>query len=145
MSGISNDIDKIRLEIGATDPNATVTLLDDEITYLVTQESSFWGQAARCAEALSRKWAQKVDVRLGRSMQLTYSKMAAHYEELAKDLRKKALGAAGPPWVGGMAVADKETLAEDSSLVQPIFTRDMLENPRAGSLTPDSPTTSEDL
>lgn len=142
---ITTDIDKIRLEIGATDVNATVTLFDDEITYLVTQESTFWGQAARCAEALSRKWAQKVDVRLGRSMQLTYSKMAAHYDEMAKDLRKKALGAAGAPWVGGMTVADKATLAEDDSLVHPLFTRDMQENPRAGTLSSDAPTTSDDV
>lgn len=134
---ITTDIDKIRLEIGATDINATVTLYDDEITYALTQESSFWGAAARCAEMLSMKWQQKVDVRLGRSMELTYTKMAAQYADQARRLRKKALGAR-PPWAGGVKVADKELTQEDTTLVQPAFARHMQENPRTGGYTSDT-------
>lgn len=134
---ITSDIDKIRLEIGATDVNATVTLFDDEITYALTQENTFWGAAARCAEMLSMKWKQKVDVRLGRSMQLTYTKMAEQYAEEAKRLRKKALGARAP-WAGGIKGADKELAEQDTTLVQPAFTRTMQENPRTGGYTSDT-------
>lgn len=134
---ITTDIDKIRLEIGATDIKATVTLYDDEITYALTRESTFWGAAARCAEMLSMKWQQKVDVRLGRSMQLTYTKMAEQYADQAKRLRRKALGARAP-WAGGTKVADKELAEEDTTLVQPAFARHMQENPRTGGYTSDT-------
>lgn len=134
---ITSDIDKIRLEIGATDINASVTLYDDEITYALTQESSFWGAAARCAEMLSMKWTQKVDVRLGRSMQLTYSKMAAQYAQQAKRLRTRDLGMR-VPWAGGTKVLDKELYENDATVVQPAFTRTMQENPRAGGYTSDT-------
>ena len=140
---LSTDVGRLRLEIGATDSAATVTLTDEEIQQALDQEATYWGQAARAAEMLALKWAQKVDVRLGRSMQLTYSKMAEQYAQLAKGLRKKAISA-NAPWVGGMSTADKQAYQEDSSLVQPLFAREMQESSNAGSLTADTPAAADD-
>lgn len=133
---ITTDIDKIRLEIGATDATASVTLFDDEITYALTQEDNFWGAAARCAEMLSMKYMQKADVRLGHSLWVQYTKLAEQYAAQAARLRQKALGTR-VPWVGGMDLADKQTYEEDLSIVQPAFARKMMENPWAGGYTSD--------
>src|SRR5260221_702503 len=73
----------------------------------------------------------------GRKLFLIQTKAAEQYLEMAKELRTKALGAV-VPWVGGMTVNDKETYAEDDSLVQPSFARRMMVDPWVGSLGADA-------
>jgi hypothetical protein len=140
---ITTDIDRIRLEVGCSDVSATVTLYDDEITYALTTERTFWGGAARCAEMLSMKYMQKADVRLGRSLMLSYTTLSAQYALQAKRLRFKA-NAGNVPWVGGMSVSDKQAYAENDLLVQPLFARNMEENPWVGGYTSDAPDATAD-
>lgn len=128
--------DQIRLEVGDTDTNRQL-LQDEEIAQAILVEGNFWLATARCAEMISRLMLSKVDVKLGRAMQVTYTLAAQQYKEMAKELRKKALGTHAP-WVGGMSVSDKKTYEEDTDLIQPAFARSMLSNPRTGGYTSDT-------
>lgn len=127
---------QVRAEIQDVDTNNQL-LSDEEINYFGTVEMNFWGAAARSAEVVSRGFLRKADVRLGRAMQLTYSKMAQQYLDMAKSLRMKALGA-NVPWVGGMSISDKVIYLQNPDNYPAIFTKTMQENPWTGGYTPDS-------
>lgn len=128
--------DRIRIEIGDTDSNNWL-LSDEEINYALTQERNFWAAAARCAEMAASYLLRKADPKLGRSMQVIYSKAAEQYWTRARMLRCKAMGTVAP-YVGGMTISDKQTIDEDTSLVAPQFTKTMMQNPWVGGYTTDS-------
>jgi len=132
----TNAVMQVRMELQDTDPNDQ-QLQDEEIAYALTVERNFWAASARCAEIIGRKVLRKADVRLGRAMMVTYSKMAEQWFQMAKCLRMKAMGSV-PPWVGGMNLADQINYVENSSIIQPHFTMTMMENPRVGGYTTDS-------
>lgn len=127
---------QVRAEIQDVDVNNQL-LSDQEIDYFGTVESNFWGAAARCAEVVARGFLRKADVKLGRAMQITYSKMAQQYFDMAKVLRMKALGAR-VPWVGGMSVADKVLYLQNPDIVAALFTKTMQQNPWTGGYTSSS-------
>jgi len=128
---ITTSLDKVRLEIGDSDPSAQL-LQDDEVLYLISQEANLWGASARCCEVISRNFLRKADVRIGRGgTTLTYSVAAKQYAEMATAFRKRANGM-NAPWSGGRSVDDKSTLAQDPSLVQPLFTKQMFDDPWTG-------------
>lgn len=132
----TSEKDQVRFEIQDTDP-ANQMLQDEEITHAIAVEATYWGAAARCSEVIARNFLRKADVRLGRAMQLTYTKMAQQYLEMAVMLRQKALGC-NVPWVGGMSVSDKAIYLQNQDIVAAIFTKTMQENPWTGGYTPDS-------
>lgn len=132
----ASELFQVRFEIQDTNPSNEL-LQDEEIERAIAVEANFWGAAARCCEILSRGFLAKADVRLGRALAVTYSKMAEQYTAMATSLRAKAIGGAAAPWVGGMLVSDKQAYQEQANLVQPIFARDMQENPWVGGYTPD--------
>lgn len=122
---------RTRLEIGDTDSTAPL-LQDQEITQFLSVERTEWGCYARCCEQISRQFLRKTDVRIGRGgTTLTYTTAAAQYAQMAKDFRRRANGM-NAPWAGGRSVDDKETLAQDPSLVQPIFSKNLMTNPLTG-------------
>lgn len=139
----TSEKDQIRLEIGDTDVN-NQRLQDEEIAQAIAVERNFWCAAARCCEMIASAYLMKADVRLGRAMFVTYTKMADQFSTRACKLRQKSLGTQ-VPYGGGVLVADKNTIAGDSSLVAPAFTRTIQENPWTGGYTSDSlgPTPSE--
>lgn len=126
----------MRAELQDTDQRNQL-LSDEEINYFGSVESNFWGAAARCAEAISRGFLRKADVKLGRAMQLTYTKMAEQYLQMAVKLRQKALGTQ-VPWAGGMSVSDKWLYIQNPDIVAALFTKTMLQNPWTGGYTSDS-------
>jgi hypothetical protein len=128
--------DQVRVEIQDTDSSVAL-LQDEEIEYALSVESNLWGAAARCCEQLSRRFMQKPDTRLGRNLELRYAQQQKQYADMAKDLRRKAMGAA-VPWAGGTSKSEKETAEADSDRVQPIFTKTMQDNERIGGWAPDS-------
>lgn len=132
----TNEVYQIRAELQDTDPQDQL-LDDEEIAYALTLERNFWSAAARCAEMIGRRYMRKADVRLGRSLMVTYTKMAKQWLEMAKSLRAKSLGTV-VPYIGGMNIADKVALAGDTSLVAPLFTKTMMENPYTGGYDTDS-------
>lgn len=132
----SSQLMQVRAEIQDVDVNNQL-LSDQEINYFGTVETNFWGAAARCAEVVARGFLRKADVKLGRAMQITYSKMAEQYFAMAKTLRAKALGSQ-VPWVGGMSVTDKLLYLQDPDIVGALFQKTMMENPWTGGYTPDA-------
>lgn len=136
----ANTTYQIRLEIADTAGVGNVKaqlLQDEEIQWAVTQERNFWAAAARCAEMVSRGFIAKADVKLGRSLMITYTTMAAQYTEMARKLRQKAMGTV-VPWAGGQFESDKTTYEQNLTLLQPFFTREMGQNPWVGGYTSDT-------
>lgn len=132
----TNEVDQIRLEIADTDPQYQL-LQNEEIQHAINVERNFWSAAARCCEMISRQFLRKADVRLGRAMMVTYTKMAEQYLQMAAILRKKGLGTVAP-YVGGMSVSQKIVQAQNTDIVAPLFTKTMMENPWAAPYTTDS-------
>jgi hypothetical protein len=132
----TSEKDQIRMEISDTDP-ANQLLQDEEIAQAITVETNFWGATARCSEIISRQFLRKADVKLGRAMQLTYTKMAEQYLQMAVKLRQKALGSV-VPWVGGMSVSDKVLYLSDPNIVAALFQKTGGENPWTGGYTADA-------
>jgi hypothetical protein len=132
----TNEIYQVRNEIADVDVNNQL-LADEEIAWNISQERGFWSAAARSAEQISRLLLRKADVRLGRSMQITYTRAAEQYLMMAKALRCKALGTT-PPFVGGMSVSDKIAYSENGDLVAPLFEKTMQQSPWTGGYTSDS-------
>ncbi len=132
----TSEKDQIRVELQDTDVN-NQRLQDEEILQAIAVERNFWSAAARCAEWIARGYLFKADVRLGRSMQVQYTKMSEQYLLMAKSLRQKALGTT-PPFVGGMSVSDKIAYNQDTDIVAPLWTKTMMESPWTGGYTSDS-------
>ncbi len=132
----TSELYAVRQEIGDVDP-LDPQLSDEAIVWAASQERNFWGAAARCLEMIARVKLRKADVRLGRQMQITYTKMASQLNDQAKQLRRKAMGTV-PPWVGGASVSDKLAYMSNSDNVAPLFTKTMMQNPWAGGYTTDS-------
>ena len=136
-TALATEKDQIRLEIQDTDTTAQL-LQDEEIAYVITVEQNFWGAASRCCEVISRNFLRKADVRIGRGgTTLTYSTAAKQYADMATAFRKRASGMHAP-WTGGTSISDKESLAADASLVQPIFTKTKFNDPWTGGTNSDS-------
>ena len=127
---------QVRAEIQDVDVRNQL-LSDQEIEYFGTVEQNFWGAAARCAEVVSRGFLRKADVKIGRAMQITYTKSAQQWADMSIRLRRKAMGAT-VPWIGGMSVSDKVIYSQQTDLVAPLFTKTMMENPWTGGYDSDS-------
>lgn len=134
----ASDQDAVRFEIQDTDPNAPL-LQDEEIAFTLDNEAGPEGDrtpagmlsaAARCCEALSRRFAMQADTVVG-SLQTTYSKMAENYAERASELRERAIGM-GVPFVGGQSWSAKAASRDDPDRVQPHFQRGQFRNTFAG-------------
>lgn len=132
----TNEKDAIRLEIGDTD-SGNWLLADQEILQAIAVERNFWCAAARAAEMAAFSLLRKADPKLGRSMQVIYTKMAAAYTERAVWLRRKSLGTVAP-YFGGVNIADKLAIAGNTGLAQAAVTRNMQLNPWTGGYTPDT-------
>lgn len=133
----TSELFRVRFEIADTDANAPL-LVDAEVNQAISVERNQWGAAARCCEVISRNFLRKADVRIGRGgTTLTYSVAAKQYAEMATAFRKRANGMVAP-WTGGTSVDDKNTLASDDSLVQPLFTKRMFSDPWTGGTNGNS-------
>jgi len=113
-----SEIDAIRFEIGDTDENWQL-LQDEEIQYAVSMEANWIGAAARCCEAIARKFAREADYRLGPQW-LNASQRSQAYKELAAELRRRAAA------LGGIS---HET---ERHLRPPAFGRGLMDNKGAG-------------
>src|SRR5262245_5338179 len=133
--------DDVRFEIQDTDPdNQEAWLLQDaEIERAIELEApgapplaedELLSSAARCLEALSRRFAAQADVQLG-TLHETYSKAAEGYSKRASELRERA-GSMHAPMAGGTSESEKEALAEETDRVQPLFSKGQWQNPYTG-------------
>jgi hypothetical protein len=131
----SSHLDAVRFYIGDTDPDNEI-LSDDEITALLTEtgDQPFLA-AALAAEAIAARYARRVDKSVG-DLHISNSQLSKQYRDLASQLRSRAtLSGAAAPYAGGISIADKQTVEANTDRVQPIFRRNLHDNPRAGKVT----------
>jgi hypothetical protein len=132
----TNEVYAVRAELQDTDAGNWL-LADEEIQYAIDTERNFWAAAARCAEMIARGFLRRQDVKLGRSLTIAYTKAAEQYFAMAQTLRRKSLGTV-IPFVGGMSKTVKFTYDQNTDLVEPIWTKTMMQNPWTGGYSSDS-------
>ena len=131
---------RVRLLIGDTDPEAPLQqrLENEEITDLLTMFGAYRAAAAAAADALAAKFA-----RLATEKRMGQASLAwKRYESLtalAKTLRASASFAA-LPFAGGISVAQKQSLDQDTDRIQPSFVKGMMDNPSSANLNTTSST-----
>lgn len=133
--------DLVRLLVSDTD-SSDALLQDEEITAFITLEGGTAANAYRVAGMV----AQQIAGQMGRQGLQSDGQVAQHGELRAADYRQLAqrffaradLGAV--PVAGGISISDKETNQENTDLVQPAFSRDMLTPPGPSTATPPTTT-----
>jgi hypothetical protein len=116
--------DAVRLAVGDTHTSDQV-FSDAEIAYFLSQAGD--AATADCVreaailacEAAQAKYARQVDTTHGK-LSVGASKRIEHFERLAKNLRAKR-GRLAEVYAGGRSVAEKQSDAADTDLVQPAF------------------------
>lgn len=121
----ASTLDEVRFLIGDTDIDDQ-QLSDEEITYLLAEYESALPAAIAAAEGIAAKYARLVDQKTG-DIDVKFSQRAAHYSQLAADLRRK-IGILAEPYVGGISVSDTEIDKDDDDVVQPAFEVGMMDN-----------------
>lgn len=116
--------DEVRFLIGDTD-EADQLVQDEEIDYLVTTFGDATLSAAYACQALSAKYARKVDKFVG-DLRIYMSQKAANFQAQADRLFTAAGGSATPvpavlPYAGGLSVAEKIEHDMDNDLIQSNF------------------------
>jgi hypothetical protein len=111
---ITTDRDKVRLLIGDT-ITTDQQLQDGEIAFFLSEESNVYRAAARACQSLAALYARKVDKAVG-DLKISASQRQKAYAALAKDLWIKG-GVSGIPSAGGVYVADKDSMADNDSIV----------------------------
>jgi hypothetical protein len=128
------DLMRVRLELADTDTTEQL-LQDEEITYLLNQESEFWGAVARGAEMIARIFARQADEIANPTVKLSFRERVRHYQEMAATLRKRASGGRAPLFVSG-SMATKQAQRQDTDRTGPYFRRGMHDR-FAGEDTPN--------
>lgn len=114
--------DSVRFLIADTNVDDSF-VTDEEITWCLSQVSSNIYQAASLvARSLSAKFSTLSDEVIG-PLQFKYAERAKNYENIAKRLEKTASNSTSLSGIycGGVDVAEKESNAANTSLVQPEF------------------------
>lgn len=130
-----SDKDKVRFLIGDTDANDP-QLGDSEILYALESEGNAFRAGVACAVALAAKFSRLTDESVG-DVSKSYSKRAEAYRELAKDLRRRNAERGVVPYAGGISVAEKEAVEQNTDRVDPAFTRDLHDNERYATAEDD--------
>jgi hypothetical protein len=115
-------------------------LSDEEITFVSTSYTDNNLAAAELCEAIAAKYARQVDTTNG-DLRLGAEKRFQHYTDLAQKYRKKGNKLA-LMWSGGRLISEKQTAAQNTTLVQPSFSRGMDDFPGNGDSYDNSSSTS---
>lgn len=117
---------QVRLLAGDTDSTKFI-LTDEEIDFFLSENSNIYFAAARCLESMGAKYAGLVDKQVG-DLRIRYSEKSKQYIAQAKEMWSRVgRSSFATFYVGGMLVSEQESDKEDTSLVQPEFTKDMMD------------------
>lgn len=124
--------DRVRFFCGDVDTSSQM-ISDEEITDMLSLYSSnvFRAAAAVCRNFAAR-FSRKADAAID-DMRKSLSQLSTQFAARAEELEAQAssgtsTGTVLPmPWAGGVYVADKEEREADTTLIQPFFTRDMID------------------
>lgn len=123
----NSDRDAVRLEIGDTD-TTDQQLTDAEVEYYLAQNGSVIGAAMGAVRAIIALYARLVDEGVG-DLKVNYSQRLAAYKELRAELKMKLATKHGLPVAGGLSLARKQTVEEDTDRVTPAVERDQFSYP----------------
>lgn len=126
---------QVRFLCGQNSSVDDVLLADAEVTWAITQAGGVYFAAALCCETLGSRYATKATQRSVGQLGLGYLDRAKQLREQAMTLRRLGMTRGVQVFSGGQAVADKDSLTTDSSLVQPQFKLGMDDNPSLSSST----------
>lgn len=140
-NGPTTDAGTVRYLIGDVVAGSTSvaypTLSDAEVSYEVTAGATVNAAAANAARALAARYAVEPEDKKVGDLSVSYGDRAASLLALAKTLDADAnLGAI--PRAGGISIADKRAVEDDTDRVVPSFTRGMHDHPGVGWPDTDS-------
>jgi len=125
-----NNLDAVRLCIADTDTTDKL-MQDEEITWFMLNECAattgavnIYRAAAACCYQISTFYSRRADKQIGPA-QLKSSQKSAQYKLRGDEWWLRSRLWSGQPYAGGISIADKETVVEDTDRVDPFFTRNM--------------------
>lgn len=113
--------------------SSTYRMTDEEIAFLIATEANVFMAAARGCEILSTRIGAVTRKRVG-TLDLTFS--TQDYKDQAAMLRARGMTYQIPS-VGGISKSERLTLQQNTDWLQPLFARQMQENP--GTTTAQTP------
>lgn len=136
----TSDRYKVRLLIGDTDSNRQ-QLQDEEIDWVLSEQSTVTYAAAACCDLLASKYAFLVNTE-NSELRVSAAARHKHYMDLAKRLRENPGNlpggdgsgiVIGTPYAGGVFRSEKQDLDQNTSLVDSTFSIGQDDNPEAGA------------
>ena len=124
---VSTDRGKVRFLIqDVTDTTSRPALLQDaEVDFTLTVEQNIYMAAALCADALASRFRGQSQKTVG-SLSITYS--SEMWSDIAKKLRARG-SMHMIPTSGGITVADRDAIWENTDLLRPSFFSRLQEDP----------------
>lgn len=137
-SAIYTPTDAVRLAIGDTD-TTDQQLQDEEIAYLLVQQTTPLSAAITACKRLAARYARKVNIGTADQRQ-DASVQSRHYLDLAASLRDDLLrgvagpvgggtGQAGMVYAGGLSQSEHVGDSQNTDLMQPIMTKEPFSMP----------------
>lgn len=122
---INTSIGQVRFYSG--DNNADDYLLeDDEISFLLTQNNNNIKQAsANAVEGMIAELAREPDSKKVGNLSLGYAKRMEQLQTLLTNLRADA-NRRLTPYAGGISKTQKDIFKQDTDIVQPKFSKDLM-------------------
>jgi ABC-type lipoprotein release transport system permease subunit len=131
----ANNRDHVRFLVGDTDTTDQL-VTDEEIAFAVAQAGNAGFAAVIVARAVAASFARKSDRSVG-DLSISYSQRFTQYQELAERLEREATFKSVSPYAGGISVADKEAVANNTDRVTPAMRVGVHDNPGATDTTDD--------
>ena len=116
-----SDRDRVRFLVFDTDVNEQL-INDEEIAWLLSEQSNIYMAAANTAEAIAAKFAKDI-TRNAVGLSASVGNRAQFYLELADKLRAQmsTTNKHGEVFAGGLTISGKQALDDDPDAVQPAF------------------------
>lgn len=116
--------DAVRFIIGDT-ISTEAWFQDAEIAYFLTLTgNNVYQSAAKAARQIATVIARREEITTG-VVRTRNAQKAVDYLALADTLEREDIKTGAAPYAGGISIADKETVEDDTDRVQPSFTRKM--------------------
>lgn len=126
--------DELKFLVGDQSTSSATELLSTaECNYLIARYGSAKAAAPHGARAIAADFAEKVSKAVG-DLRLEAQQAFEHYETLAKSLRL-SVSLTASPFAGGISIADKQSVEQDSDRVMPAFRVGLHDNPATSTST----------
>lgn len=118
---LSTNLDRVRFLIGDTNTNDQL-LANEEITWILTQQSDVYSAAAFACRGLQAKYARKATKSVG-DLSIQWAEIANNFRDLHRELTALAsrFGMVPTPYVGGISMSDKDFEEQDTDRAEPYY------------------------